>query len=168
MRLGRALMMILCLAVVACASNSGIDGTYVISSITCNGVDETLHQPANPGPLVATPFAPLGAVMVINDTGGSFAQQISNGCLVTLPERYAYPTATTISLALTGIATCKPANCNLQICGQQQMQSTPTTFTYASNGNTLTLTNPKDGADNDCTANGQPQPEVITADLLNR
>lgn len=111
-----------------------IDGSYAVSSVTCNGVAQS--------------FGTAVMAMAISNLAGTFTQT-DTGCVKTNPQTYTYPSSTTMTMA-DGATSCTPADC----AGAGDCASTggtAETYTYALSGSTLTLTR-VDTAGDMCTA----------------
>lgn len=101
-----------------------IDGTWLVTSLTCDGAAQ-----------------PIGTfTLKVDNTAGTFVQQFAPNCIANLDEDYAYPDAQTFSINAKTIDCTPNTGCSAIFGGADCPPLPPKTdFTYARNGKTLTF-----------------------------
>jgi len=130
-RVGAVLSILTTFAITACggggsaASGGPIDGTWKLSSLTCNGTPQQL----------------AGFVFSISNATGSLVETFSATCVATVNETYTYPSASAFSMAPQSIA-CNPSSGCGSLFGGQNCPPIPPKldYTYTLSGSTLTFT----------------------------
>jgi len=135
-----AMVMVLALALplAACGDDDGgpIDGTWSVTSLSCDSVDSTMVPPST---------------FYVNNTSGSFVLNFGADCVATIDETYAY-SGDTMTITPTAV-NCDPGTgCAAAIGGACIPLPPPTTFSYAVNGNTLTFSKTSEGPQDTCPA----------------
>jgi hypothetical protein len=110
-----------------------IDGTWLVTSLTCNGVSQNLGT-------VTT------QIVIANTSGTTTDADSASGCTITTAEGLAYPASGTLLLT-NGNQTCSSA-CSSG-CGGPSNDGTKT-FVYVVTGTTMTFTRTADGTGQDC------------------
>lgn len=101
-----------------------IDGTWLVTSLTCDGAAQ-----------------PIGTfTLKVDNTAGTFVQQFAPNCIANLAEDYSYPDDKTFSISAKTID-CNPNTGCSAIFGGADCPPLPpkTDFTYTRSGKTLTF-----------------------------
>ncbi len=131
-----ALLAVLNLLIPACSNAPGagpIDGSFAITSTKCNGVAQTITT----AQVIA--IANLAGTVVITD----------GSCTETDTEIFSYPAADQIGMQQAGVA-CSASCTSGQCMASSTVQTTPTVYTFALSGTTLTFTRTSASNDEDC------------------
>jgi hypothetical protein len=110
-----------------------IDGTWLITSLTCNAVAQSLGTVTS-------------QIVITNTSGTTTDADSASGCTITTAEGLAYPASGTLNIT-NGNQTCSSA-CSSG-CGGPSNDGTKT-FVYVVTGTTMTFTRTADGTGQDC------------------
>jgi hypothetical protein len=113
-----------------------VDGNYVIASHTCNGSPMSMQLP---GGQTEDP-AQVPTTWSFAGTAGAVAQTLSDGCVITAPALYTFPSSGTMTVSLPGPGTCSTACSGAECTAGQKDPGGPYVAAYSLGGSTLTLT----------------------------